>query len=49
MKSRKTQIRINTIRRELEIDDTNPTKAIVLYKKVGFKVFRKLLVYLRRI
>ncbi len=30
---------------ELETDDTNPTKAIELYRKVGFKVIRKLLVY----
>lgn len=34
---------------EVETDDTNPTRAIELYRKVGFKVFRKLLVYLRSI
>jgi len=34
---------------ELETDDTNPTRAIELYKKVGFKAFRKLLVYQKSI
>ncbi len=34
---------------ELGVDDTNPTKAIELYKKVGFKVAHKDLTYLRKI
>jgi len=34
---------------ELGVDDSNPTKAIELYKKVGFKVVHKELTYLRRI
>ena len=34
---------------ELGVDDTNPTKAIELYKKVGFKIIRKDLTYLRKI
>jgi len=31
------------------VDDSNPTKAIELYKKVGFKVIHKDLTYLKRI
>lgn len=34
---------------ELGVDDSNPTKAIELYKKVGFKVAYKDLTYLRKI
>ena len=34
---------------DLGVDDTNPTKAIELYKKVGFKVAYKELTYLRKI
>lgn len=34
---------------ELGVDDTNPTKAVELYKKVGFKTIRKDLTYLRKI
>lgn len=34
---------------ELGVDDTNPTRAIELYKKVGFKIIRKDLTYLREI
>ena len=34
---------------ELGVDDTNPTKAIELYRKVGFKVAHKDLTYLRKI
>jgi len=34
---------------ELGVDDSNPTKAIELYKKVGFKVVFKDLTYLRKI
>ncbi|MFQ5758578.1 MAG: GNAT family N-acetyltransferase, partial [Candidatus Bathyarchaeia archaeon] len=34
---------------DLGVDDTNPTKAIGLYKKVGFKVVHKDLTYLRKI
>jgi mycothiol synthase len=34
---------------ELGVDDSNPTKAIDLYKKVGFKVVYKDLTYLRKI
>ena len=34
---------------ELGVDDSNPTKAIELYKKVGFKVAHKDLTYLRKI
>jgi mycothiol synthase len=34
---------------ELGVDDTNPTKAIGLYKKVGFNVAHKDLTYLRKI
>jgi len=33
----------------LGVDDSNPTKAIELYKKVGFKVLYKDLTYLKRI
>jgi len=33
----------------LGVDDSNPTKAIELYKKVGFKVIYKDLTYLKRI
>jgi len=33
---------------ELGVDDSNPTKAIELYKKVGFKVVFKDLTYLRK-
>ena len=33
----------------LGVDDWNPTKAIELYKKVGFKVFCKYLTYLKKI
>ncbi len=32
---------------ELGVDDSNPTKAIELYKKVGFKVAKKDLTYLK--
>ena len=32
---------------ELGVDDSNPTKAIELYKKVGFKVVKKDLTYLK--
>ncbi len=34
---------------ELSVDDSNPTKAIELYKKVGFKVVKKDLTYLKTI
>lgn len=34
---------------ELGVDDANPTKAIELYKKVGFKIIRKDLTYLKKI
>lgn len=34
---------------ELGVDDSNPTKAIELYKKVGFKVVKKDLTYLKTI
>jgi mycothiol synthase len=34
---------------ELGVDDSNPTKAIELYKKVGFKVVHKDLTYVRKI
>ncbi len=34
---------------ELGVDDSNPTKAIELYKKVGFQTVRKDLTYLKRI
>ena len=34
---------------ELGVDDSNPTKAIELYKKVGFKVVKKDLTYLKAI
>jgi mycothiol synthase len=34
---------------DLGVDDTNPTKAIELYKKVGFKVVHKHLTYLKKI
>ncbi|MFQ6064904.1 MAG: GNAT family N-acetyltransferase [Candidatus Bathyarchaeia archaeon] len=34
---------------DLGVDDTNPTKAIELYKKVGFRVVHKDLTYLRKI
>lgn len=34
---------------ELETDDTNPTRAIELYKKVGFKVIRKGLTYFKKV
>jgi len=34
---------------ELDVDDSNPTKAIELYKKVGFKVVKKDLAYLKTI
>jgi len=33
----------------LGVDDSNPTKAIELYKKVGFKVVHKYLTYLKKI
>ncbi len=34
---------------ELGVDDSNPTKAIELYRKVGFEVIRKDLTYLRKL
>ena len=34
---------------ELDVDNSNPTQAIELYKKVGFKVIRKDLTYLKKI
>ena len=34
---------------ELGVDDSNPTKAIELYNKVGFKVVHKDLTYLSKI
>ena len=34
---------------ELGVDDTNPTRAIELYKKVGFKITRKELTYFRKL
>jgi len=34
---------------ELGVDDSNPTKAIELYKKVGFQIVLKELTYLRKI
>lgn len=34
---------------ELGVDDSNPTEAIKLYEKVGFKVIRKDLTYLKKI
>ncbi len=34
---------------ELGVDDSNPTKAIELYKKVGFKVVKKDLTYIKAI
>jgi len=34
---------------ELGVDDSNPTKAIELYKKVGFRIALKELTYLRKI
>jgi mycothiol synthase len=34
---------------ELGVDDSNPTEAIKLYEKVGFKVVRKDLTYLKKI
>jgi len=34
---------------ELGVDDSNPTKAIELYKKVGFNVVKKDLTYLKTI
>jgi mycothiol synthase len=34
---------------ELGVDDSNPTKAMELYKKVGFKVVHKDLTYVRKI
>ena len=34
---------------ELGVDDSNPTKATELYKKVGFKVVKKDLTYLKTI
>jgi len=34
---------------ELGVDDSNPTRAIELYKKVGFKVVKKDLTYLKTI
>jgi ribosomal protein S18 acetylase RimI-like enzyme len=34
---------------ELGVDDSNPTKAMELYKKVGFKIVYKDLTYLRKI
>jgi len=34
---------------DLGVDDSNPTKAIELYKKVGFKVVHKHLTYLKKI
>jgi len=37
------------IEADLGVDDTNPTKAIELYKKVGFKVAHKHLTYLKKI
>jgi ribosomal protein S18 acetylase RimI-like enzyme len=33
----------------LGVDDTNPTKAIKLYKKVGFKIAKKEYTYLKNI
>lgn len=33
----------------LGVDDTNPTKAIELYKKVGFKIVKKEFTYLKNI
>jgi len=33
----------------LEVDDDNPTEAIKLYEKVGFKIAHKEFVYERRI
>jgi len=33
---------------ELGVDDSNPTKAIELYKKVGFQIALKELTYLRK-
>jgi len=32
----------------LGVDDSNPTKAIELHKKVGFKIIYKDLTYLKR-
>jgi ribosomal protein S18 acetylase RimI-like enzyme len=34
---------------ELGVDDANPTKAIELYKKIGFKIVKKDLTYLKTI
>jgi mycothiol synthase len=34
---------------ELHVDDTNPTKAIELYRKIGFQVVKKSLTYLKNI
>lgn len=34
---------------ELDVDDSNPTRAIELYKKVGFKIVKKSLTYLKTI
>jgi ribosomal protein S18 acetylase RimI-like enzyme len=34
---------------ELGVDDSNPTKAIKLYERVGFKVIKKDLTYLKTI
>jgi len=34
---------------ELGVDDSNPTKAMELYKKIGFKVIKKNLTYLKKI
>lgn len=34
---------------ELGVDDTNPTRAIELYKKVGFEITRKELTYVRKL
>ena len=34
---------------ELGVDDSNPTKAIELYKKMGFKIVRRNLAYTKKI
>jgi ribosomal protein S18 acetylase RimI-like enzyme len=34
---------------DLGVDDSNPTKAIELYNKVGFKVVHKHLTYLKKV
>jgi len=46
MKSLKSK---GMIEAAIGVDDSNPTKAIELYKKVGFKVIHKDLTYLKRI